>query len=272
MKSSRLLNFLLVFTICFLPSIYLVSGADNKEWYVGINEKDTYIYLVTWDGDPYADFLETLGFFSEETIDAYIDSMDLDYEAYKIYILEIKEEDEYSSYEGVQYYYNTYISEDRAANDWELQGHNKRAIIFKYTDQRQLYKNLVDDWEWTAMGLTPFFIGNDVDWKELANEVNDKFENRYSDRDGGAKRINNGIFTFCKPDTLNKTNLEKFRSKSIYSSQGVLTYYEWSYDGDIIMKFELEMALFVEYWLIILIIAGVAVVIVIIAIKKSKTL
>lgn len=261
-----------MFTICFLPLIYSASAYDDKEWYVGINENDTYIYLITMDEGPYEDFLETLGF-TDAAIDAIIDSMDLDedYEAYKIYILKIKEEDKYSSYEGVQYYYNTYVTENRAGNDWELQGHNIRAIIFKYTDQKQLYKGSVNGEVYGPMGLISFFIGNDVNWKELANEVNDKFEDRYSKRDGGAKRINNGIFTFCKPDTFGITYLEKFRSKSIYSSQGVLTYYEWSYDGDIIMKLELETALFVEYWLIILIIAGVAVVIVIISIKKSTT-
>lgn len=252
----------------------IASADDDKEWYVGINENDTYIYLVTWDGDPYEDFLEALGIFSEETIENITDILGkgFDFEAYKIYILKIKEEVDYTGYEGVQYCYNFYTTEDRAENDWELEDHNEQATIFKYTDQRQLYKYAVLEYVWFPMGLSTYFIGNDVDWEELADKVNDKFEDRYSKRDAGARRINNGIFTFCKPDTFNKTNLEKFRSKSIFSRQGVLTYYEWSYDNDIILKLQLENALIVEYWLIILIIAGVAVIIVIISIIKSKKL
>lgn len=269
MKLTRWLNYLLIFTLCFLPLICLAAAADKK-WYVGINENDEYIYLLTIDEDPYEDYLETIGYTDEE-IEIIIDMMDLDedYEAIKIYILKINDEEhKYDGSEGVKYYYNRYVSEDRAADNWELQGHNKEGFIFKYTDQRKLYKDGVS----ASRGLGAFFVGNDVDWKHLASKVNDRFEDWYHKRDAGAKGTNNGISTFYKPETFGKTYLEKFRSKSIYNSHGVLTYYEWSYDNELILKYELEMAFFFEYWVIVLIIAVIALIIVIISIKKSESL
>ena len=265
MKRSKLLNFILVFVICLLPFISLVA-ADKEEWYVGIDEGDVYVYLVYMDEDPYEDYLETLGYTDDE-IELIIDAWDLDddYEAIKICILKVKEEGHYNDYEGVRYYYNTYLTEDRANNDWELRGHNDKAQIYKYTDQRSLYKKGVNP----SRGLGGvFFIGNDVNWKELASKVDDRFEDVYDEKDAGAKRKDNGISTFYNPSF---GECDKFRSKSLYNSKGVLTYYEWSYDNDIIIKYELEMAFFFEYWLIILIVAGVAVIIVIISGKKSKT-
>ncbi len=80
----------------------------------------------------------------------------------------------------------------------------------------------------------------------------------------------NGISTSINGDD---EDFDDFDSISQYNDDGVLMYYEWSYDDDPIIILELEGQILYEYWHVILagtIIGVIAVVFVVIIIKKLR--
>ena len=95
------------------------------------------------------------------------------------------------------------------------------------------------------------------------------------DEDAGARVAKtlykeNGISTFWNPD---EDEFDDFEATSQYNDDGVLMYYEWSYDGDPIIILELEGKFFYEYWEIILAVAVagvVGVILIVVIIKRRK--
>ncbi|TFG02682.1 MAG: zinc ribbon domain-containing protein [Promethearchaeota archaeon] len=271
--------------MCLLPLISYAVADDDKPSYCGINEGDSYIWSTEFDKGPFEDYLEDFGYseqFAENFTDRYFDGFnwDEDVEAWRVYILQIKDEKD-MDYKGdeieyVPYLFNYYETEDRDANDWDDIEKNARGAIYEYDDDLYLDSTL-----W-AMGLYYMICGTDVDWDELADNLEEEFDDYNEEGDADAEeRIyffreeECGISTEWESKETSKT--EEFESVSRYTREGVTLYYEWTYDGDTIIKLELEGAYFYENWwwillIIILVIAGIvtAVTVVIVVRRKRK--
>ena len=257
--------------------------AAGKPSYVGINENDVLIWKVTIDEDPYEDYLEDTEFFTDAEIDNMTDSMfdddwDEDVEGWKVVILEIKDEKEFKyNWSGteendvVPYLCNFYITEDYEAQDWEEEDMNERGGVAKYDRDYYVYRTSY------VMGLYYMVAANNINWKRVVDEADEEFDDEWDgkDQDAGARVAKNfyeenGIITFFNPD---EDKYDDFEAISQYNDDGVLMYYEWTYDGDPIIILELEGKFFYEYWEVILgaaILGVVVVVVVVVIIKKRK--
>ena len=60
--------------------------------------------------------------------------------------------------------------------------------------------------------------------------------------------------------------MDKHESITFYTKAGVLEFYEWKYNGKLILEMNLEMSFITEYWFILLVLAIVAVVMVVVVI------
>jgi len=264
-----------------MPMVSTVRAA--KPDYVGIDVNDVIIWTVTIDDDPLEDYLEDDGY-SEAVIENYSDNFfdddwDKDVIGWKVVILEIKDEKE-KEYNGddvdvVPYLFNFYIQEED--EDWEEEESNVGGTIGNYAgDGKDVYVDRVS----LTMGLFYWIAGNNINWKKLADEVDEEWEDDWDDDDEKASASvesslykDNGISTTFNPD---EDDFEDFDSIAQFNDDGVLMYYEWNYDDDPIIILELEGRFFQENFLIILggAVAGVAVIILIvtlvISLKKKK--
>jgi len=262
--------------------------ANDKPDYVGINENDVFIWKITIDKDPFEDYLEDyledVGL-SDAFIEEFIDNMtdlifddewDEDVKGWKMVILDIKNEKEFDydndENDQVPYLYNFYTTEDYDKKDWDKEEMNGRGGIAKYDKDFYVWRTDTS----FGMGLYYGIVANNINWEKLADEVDEEFDDEWDGKDesAGAKVAkseykNNGISTFWNPD---EDEFDDFEATSQYNDDGVLMYYEWSYDGDPIIILELEGKFFYEYWEIILgvTIAGVAVVVLIVVIIKRR--
>jgi len=178
-------------------------------------------------------------------------------------------------FDYLPYLYNFYDTEDRAANDWDDIEKNERGIIPEYDMDFYL-----DNMAWT-FGLFKWFVGTDTDWDELAGEFEDELED-YNE-EGSADEETRfyffneeecGISTRWDPEF--PIEVEEHESISRYTREGILSYYEWTYGGEIIAQLELEGTFFHEYWWIFVVFAMVAllaiviIVVVVVINKKGK--
>lgn len=151
---------------------------------------------------------------------------------------------------------------------------NERGRIVKYDQDYYTWRILDSPY---GMGLFYIIGANNINWEKLADEVDEELDDEYdgNEEEGSAKTVNslykdNGISTSINIDD---DDFDDFDSISQYNDDGVLMYYEWSYDGDPIILLELDGKFFYEYWHVILagtIIGVIAVVFVIIIIKKIR--
>ncbi|MFX0187621.1 MAG: zinc-ribbon domain-containing protein [Candidatus Hodarchaeota archaeon] len=265
-KSSKFMLFISLTTICLLPLINYAL-AYYKPYYCGINEGQTYIWTTKFDKDPFQDYIEDLGYseaYAENFTDWWFDQSewDEDVEGWKIYILEIRDEKvfDYDSDEinCVPYLYNFYETENWDEKDWDREDHNKRAIIPKFDE------DYYSDHMAFSYGLFKCFVSANTDWDDLADGFEDELED--DNEEGGAneeKRIfffteeECGISTKWEPKFTKKC--EEHESKSIYTRDGILLYYVWTYDGDTIAEIVLEGAfLYYNWWWIFLSIIAIA--------------
>jgi len=260
-----------------MPMVSTVRAA--KPDYVGIDVNDVIIWTVTIDDDPLEDYLEDDGY-SEAVIENYSDNFfdddwDKDVIGWKVVILEIKDEKE-KEYNGddvdvVPYLCNFYIKEED--EDWEEEESNVGGTIGNYAgDGKDVYVDRVS----LTMGLFYWIAGNNINWKKLADEVDEEWEDDWDDDDEKASASvesslykDNGISTTFNPD---EDDYEDFDTIAQFNDDGVLMYYEWNYDNDPIIILELEGRFFQENFLIILggAVAGVVVVVLIIVLIKRK--
>ena len=279
MKMSKILPVYLIMMILLLPLISFAAAA-KKPGFVGINEGQYYIWKTDFDKDPFEEYLEDAGY-TEAQIETQVDDLfdannwDEDDEGWKIYIIEIKDEMEFvyksDEVDYVPYLFNFYETEDLVANDWERKEHNLRAELVEY--DKDYY---MDNTGWST-GFSLLFVDQKVDWDELADEIEDGMDtyNVEGDADDESRfyyyrEVGCGISTEFEPEDTSDT--EDFESVSRYNSNGVLIFYEWKYDGDIIAQIEIQYLFLYEYGSLILIIgAAVAgLIIVIIIIRKWK--
>lgn len=254
-----------------LPLINYVVADDDKPSYCGINEGDNYIWKTEFDKDPLEDYYEDLGYSEAqaENLTNIIWGLDEDLEGWRIYILQIKDEKDFDykndEIDYVPYLYNLYETEDWEEKDWDREEHNERGIIPEYDDDLYLANTY---WH---MGLFKWFVDPKTDWDELADNLEEEFEDYNEEGDADdEERIyffmeeECGISTEWETKETSKT--EEFESESRYTREGVLLYYEFSYDGDTIIKIELEGAYFYENWWWILLISIIAIVGIVIAV------
>jgi len=281
MKMSKILPVYLIMSILFLPFISFAAAA-KKPGFVGINEGQYYIWKTTFDKDPYEEYLKDAGY-TEAQIETQVDALfdennwDKDIEGWKIYIIEIEEEMDFYYKRDEVYYvpylYNFYETEDLQANDWERKQHNARAELIEYDKYYYL-----DNTGWST-GFSFLFIDKKVDWGELADKLEDNMDawNAKGDADDESRfyyyrEVGCGISTEFEPEDTSDT--EDFESVSRYNNDGVLIYYEWTYDGEIIAQIEIDYRFLYEYGSIILIIGtgvvGLLVVIIIIRTTKRR--
>lgn len=275
-KTKRKLSFTFIILLFTLPFASFCS-AQETEYYVGVRENDVYIYLTDFDKGPFEDFYTdyligngtaefTAEVIAEIRADLMFDSdtVNEDIEAWKIIILRIDDEEKkYYDEDGVQYFRNIYVSEDRTADDWDRESHDSASVIYKY--DKGVYKDFALSWIATFF---QFFVANDVDWNELADKIYDEYydlEEYNVIADADVDSLPDGLETSWEVNA----QTEDLTSISRFTSQGVLKYYEWAYDGEIIMKLELELSFFVQYWVFILIILGCAVIPVILLLIKD---
>jgi len=282
MKKSKILCFLIITSaIFFIPQI-TYARAEEKPSYVGVDVNDVFIWKVTIDPDAFEDALEDEGF-SDAFVENYSDwlfddAWDKDVEAWKMVIIDMKDEKEFDykgdEYDKVPYYLNWYTTEDYAEKDWDEEEMNIRGAIAKY--DKEYYTEIIMNRPF-GMGLYYSIAANNINWEKLAKEVDEELDDEYDgdDEKGSAKVVEtvykiNGISTSIN---FNDEDLDDFDSIAQYNEDGVMIYYEWSYDDDPIIILELEGKILYEYWHVILagtIIGVISVVLVVIIIKKLK--
>jgi hypothetical protein len=280
MKIPKILPFLLIISMLFLPSVSFVK-ANGKPDYVGVDVNDVFVWKVTIDPKEYEDYLEDKGY-SDEYIENYSDRLfddqyDKDVEGWKVVILEMKDEKEFDyngdENDGVEYFVDWYTTEDYDEKVWKEEELYERGMIGKYDYDYYTWR-IVKSWFWIE--LSHMIAANNINWEELVDEVDEELEDAYDGRDeeGSATTVKslfeeNGIYISIN---LDEDEFDDFESTAKFNDDGVLMYYEWLYDGDPIIILELEGQLFYENWEIILGIAtiGLIVVILVVVILKRK--
>ena len=269
MKRKQIFSSMILLWIFISPLLSVNVVADTPD-YIGIGENDTIIWKTTIDEDPYEDYLEDDGY-SEAAIELIIDDIfddeyDEDVEGWKIVIMEIRDEKEYDldrytyleddEYDGVPYLYNLHTTENFEADNWEEEETNEREIIYRY--DRDLYAlfNMIDFYDipsaWPYHFLVPdLIVAKNVNWKRVVSLVDEEFEDSFDD--AGAKRPETPFMFFFEQDAdgiimyrdlgedpFYLEDVDEFEATSIYTDNGILRYYELTYDGDPILIFELQ--------------------------------
>ncbi|HEY0090369.1 MAG TPA: hypothetical protein VGB37_16085 [Candidatus Lokiarchaeia archaeon] len=139
---------------------------------------------------------------------------------------------------------------------------------------------------WTS-GVSPepewplFFVPKNLKWDDVAGDSDEYLEDENMDDEYSVSSAKVDYF-FQKKEVGIKLNREftdkreDFDSTTKYTENGVLYYYEWTYDGDTIAKFELDSiggVYLIENWWWIALIAGaviIAVIIIVVVIAKKR--
>ena len=261
MKLSKKLNVLLLVLLFLFPLINFVA-ASKTPGYVGINKDDTYVWLIQANSKPLEGYYEDLGASEDvaEDLAEHIDDME-DIEAIRYTITDFEEEEEFSHFDGVEVSYDYYESKNYVGNKWKLKEQDEETILFQYDED--LYEELVS----ILSGISVRFVATNVDWKGVAKETEDKWDDNYDgDADYNVNQEENGLSTEFEVDD---DDVDEHESISLYTSDGVLKFYEWKYNGKMILEMNLEMSFFAEYWFILLVLGVVAVVIIVVVIVIS---
>lgn len=238
--------------------------------YVGINENSTYIWRTKYEKDPLKDYYEDDGRDPESV------ELNERNEAIKIVILSIdSEEDDSFGSEGVMIIYNYYITKQSNLNDWIRKEKDETFAIFD-EDEIEIYANLIMgglkyDKNGLETGIVPYFVSNSLDWDDLKDFIKFTYkENNYDTIK--IRKEENEIGFHIVVDKNDDDKVEEMDYFFKYSKDGVLMYYEWQYDGDTIIKVNLEGEFFYEYgvWIILGIISLIALIIIIIIKIKFK--
>ncbi|TFG22114.1 MAG: hypothetical protein EU529_11555 [Promethearchaeota archaeon] len=313
MKYSKIILFGLLVITLLIPFASIAHAAKTPG-YVGIKEGQTYTWTTEFDQGPLEDYYEDRGKTKEEAEeDAWDDMEDFEWEEevveWKLSIHEIRDEDEIfiegypfitlsDDYDFVKYVYSlkeldgdvwywrpidTYQTAKIFEPDEELWG--KTQTSFRYGIS--IVNTPRSDLSYPAM-----MVAKNLDWDEVARWMEKPYtpaQKEYREANEikiqyflGKKQV--GIYTEWDPSLYYpqyEKDLGTFESISKYNDDGILYYYEYTYDGDIIAKLELKgyqgnyVYIFENWWWMVLV-AGAAVVgviiliVVIIKLKKRK--
>lgn len=310
MKKIKYIMFGLLLVIFLTP--YMALGqAANKPAYVGINENQRIIWTTEFDKGPLENFYEDRGDsksdaedFASATFDQF--RWDEKVEAWKVYIYDIRpesKEDVYLPYESfdekcnrVKYIYSLYQTKDITDDsNWKKIEKLESGKIWE-PNEELFYKDLftftlgIDSSEhehWYPALIIP----KDLDYKEIADMASDDVEDTPGEDYLSADDIKVQYFASQKSVGIQteydpvldypayKSDLDTFKSFAKWDDNGVLYYYEWTYGGKTIVKYELlgifgiNQGYVIENWWWLALIGGaiaVGVVILIVVIIKIK--
>ena len=282
--------------------------------YVGFKEGDIYVWDTEFDEKPVEEWYEDIGYIDKDTIEIiaknYIEWYDweLDVTQWKLIIHDIrKEDDDYivipsdsiaDEYNYVKFVY-TLKEYDADAGWWRKMENYQRGYLIE-PDEEYWAKRLCDFWDgiyFLSKGdhnYPALVVPKNLDWDEVARWMEKPLTPREEDEGYyRAKEIKIqhfldkkqvGLYTerhFGDVYPAFEKELDTFETIYKYNEDGILYYYEYTYDGDIIAKFELkEMFGYYTYiyenWWWLSLIAGAMVVgiiiliVVIIKLKKRK--
>jgi len=224
-------NIVLMFGILFIFNILLISSNITAKVpdYVGIKDGDEFIWKVTYGEMKFKDFCEDFNSSYNEDV--------FDIEGEKIIVEDVDDdEDEFNGFDGVEVKIKNYDSEDLENDDWDEDKDFDSTVIFEFNDD--LYAAYV----WIARGGWLPFIATDVDWEDVADEVND-LDDYFPDLDDVNVEVeSNGIiavFEWSKDfwgDDIEDEDEIILR----YNTKGVLKYYEHNYGGSLVCRMELR--------------------------------
>ncbi|MFX0186918.1 MAG: hypothetical protein ACFE8A_04180 [Candidatus Hodarchaeota archaeon] len=286
MQKCRILLYGLLLA-SFFVSYIVIAKAEKKPEYVGIDEGVTYIWKTEFDKGPLEDYYEDLGKTETEAeleADEDFDLMDWNEkdEGRKIYIVDIREEKEDSvgteEYDRVKFIYNMYKTKD--INDpeaWKKMEKYETSKIFE--PDEELYSAFIP----YTMGLSAFFLPKNLKFYKIVNEIEDSVDDT-GDEDRLSIDTTKRTYFFAQQEvgiTTEYNNeysseVEDFGSISKYTTNWILYYYEFSYDGDVIARFELDTIggtyLRENWWWMVLLAGAICIVmiILIIIIKVKK--
>ena len=289
MQLKKKLSFIVMMLLFIVPSVSFVFATDTSE-YVGIEEGDEFIWDVEVHDSVMKDYYEdTNPTLEKEVIDIIVSDMfsgemDEDVEAWKMVILQIKDEKEErvggEEYKAVPYYFNSYYKKGDSG-DWRKVLKYYQTNLYKY--DKEFYEGITPYADFRGFDpLTNRIVSKDINWKNLVNEADENLEESL-DNEGGArpatesvaytfKQTVDGITCFYKEGEHRQIeDVGEWESTSIYNDNGILKYHEWLYDGDPIMIVELQENWFVSnWWIIAIIAAGAVVVILVFTILKKR--
>jgi len=308
MKISKILMFSFLL-LCFVLPYITIAYAAEKPKYVGVSEGQEIVWNTLFDKDPVEEYFEDLGYTDEETIDNTVDlwfdslSWDDDVVAWKVIVNDIRKEDD-EDFHGsvtsekdvnfVKVEVGIYETEDKSdASAWDDIDKVEKLKLYEREDQVFIsiaYTGCVDQ---GALGLyfytsdlipqpewPMFFTPKNLKWDDVAGDCDEEIEDRKLDEKYSVGSADVDYFFQKKTVGLEMNeegsgNIEDFDAVMKYTGEGILYYYEYSYDGEPIAKFELDTiggVYLIENWWWIALIAGAVIiaVIVIIVVVASK--
>jgi len=307
MKISTKLMFCF-FLLCFILPFIASAQAVDKPKYVGFNEGQQIVWNTVFDKDPLENYAEDLGFVTDDQIEIVVDNIwdplewDDDVVAWKVIVDAIGEEKD-DNYDGevgnekdvnyVKIEFSIYETEDKSdANAWDAVDNFERYKFWEaeekvYADiALGVYTRSIGLYIWTTDVIQKpewplFVVPKNLHWDDIVEEVDTYLEDHNDDDHYSVGTAKVDYFFQKKGVGLRMNaessgNIEEFDSIIKYTNDGILYYYEWSYDGDTIAKFELDtiggVYIIENWWWIALIagavIVGVIIIVVVIAMKR----
>ena len=294
MKKSQIYSTLLLTWLLLLTFSSFTYAATPG--YVGIEVNDTYIWETTYDEDVVEDYREDYyeeDGKSESWIEDYLDTIDVDEDAIKIKIVILDVDDEEKTpwgEDGVRIIYNYYIGYEDADEEWDLENEDETWAIWDFDDEFYAWACLYFNWEHNLdvddpddreryqhlRGENPWFVSTKTKWGEVEEELEDYYDDdsHYDKVSVKTEEGKNGFQMTLDDDE--DDDFEELGYIYEYDDNGVLMYYEMSYDGDpmvIVETIEREIRQFISdnlLWIVLGIIGVVAVIVVIIVIIKRR--
>lgn len=315
MKYSKLILFGLLIITLVVPFASFAHAAKTPN-YVGIKAGQTYIWDTEFDAGSLEDYYEDTGETDKITIEN--DAIDdLEYKEYeeevtqwKLNIYSVSGELETDRYEAygvpaavrdvdtyVEYTY-TLKEYDGDAGYWRRIDSNEVAKIWEPNELFWAYfldveyGGLISPIKRGDLKIPALVVPNNLDWDQIGRDFYDINDVKYSRLQEvitveeveiqyylGKKEV--GIYTEIDLEAYFGPlgqECDSFESISKYNDDGVLYYYEYTYDGDIIAKLELKGMLgyntFIAenwWWMSIVAAAAVVGVIILICVIIKKT-
>jgi hypothetical protein len=291
MKKSQVYSIVLLTWLLLLMCATFTHAATPG--YVDIENNNVYEWETIYDEGPLKDYwedqLEDDGW-SDSAIDAYTDQFKVDDELVGIKIAVLDVDDEETTpwgEDGVRIIYNYYIKEE--GEEWDIKEKDETFAIWDYDDDVYDIFLFIFDWqdewdeddlEWRLYlylkGENPWFISTKVDWDEVEEEIEEYLEDdlRYDDVDVDTDEDENRIEVELDYDDDDDVDERSYIVD--YDNNGVLEYYEYSYDGEPIVIVQSQVAKAKKFinenmlWIIIGAIALVAIIIIIIVLIKRR--
>ncbi|MBD3254810.1 MAG: hypothetical protein GF383_06940 [Candidatus Lokiarchaeota archaeon] len=296
MKISNTLFACLIMVSMLIPIIETVKAADAPN-YVGINDDQEFVWDTTYDKSPLENYYEDAypsasEDWAENETDYYFDmrEWDEDIVARKIVITKIKDEDD-EDWNGitddeddvnyVEIKYELWETDDKGDEDaWD--DIDKSEKVSLYEGEEIVYADgliVINTLFWGDRCFT--FVPKGLDWDDVIDEVDEFYDDENLDENYGVSTVKTTSFFFFEKyvgfETLiefDDDDLEDFESIAKYTDDGVMYYFEWTYDGDMIAKYELS-GIFGDFfqenwWWMLLAAIGLVVVIVIVVVLVKR--